>query len=156
MFLSPPSEFPRYARYLETVVSAPKPMKPVDNEPFTEMLATILQDHSSVVQTLSMGVLELRRDLGDDYDFAVSQEIDEMLNRFYMARIGLRFLISHHVESMNKRPSYRGIIHSNCKPAEVAQIAAEDAMGVCTRALGATPEITVHGMVFLSSSSLLS
>jgi hypothetical protein len=71
----------------------------------------ILQDHSSVVQTLSRGVIELKRDMGSAYDDDARERVDAVLNRFYMARIGLRFLISHHIEALQDRSTTRQHAH---------------------------------------------
>ena len=42
-----------------------------------------------------------------------------------MARIGLRFLIEHHIVSRDKRPGYSGIIQSACNPTAVARDAGD-------------------------------
>ena len=41
------------------------------------------------------------------------------LNRFFMARIGIRFLIEHHIASENQREGVSGIIYGECDPSEV-------------------------------------
>eukprot|EP00971_Amphidinium_carterae_P285859 5675851-Amphidinium_carterae.1 len=43
-----------------------------------------------------------------------------------MSRIGLRFLVQHHIESLTNRPGHSGILQLDCSPAEVVRKCAED------------------------------
>ena len=54
----------------------------------------------------------------------MAKNVDVILNRFFMARIGLRFLIEHHITTAMERQGYSGIIMPACSPVEIAQMAA--------------------------------
>jgi pyruvate dehydrogenase kinase 2/3/4 len=63
-----------------------------------------------------------------------------------MARIGLRFLLEHHVTSSPeyRRQGHAGIIESEMSPLDVAKQAAADATYLCTHHLGECPPIQFH------------
>lgn len=60
------------------------------NDKFTELLQNIKKRHDPTVTTVAQGVLEWKRKRGDG---RIDQSIQEWLDRFYMSRIGIRFLI---------------------------------------------------------------
>ena len=67
---------------------------------FTDMLRIVLQDHNAVIQTMALGVLELQHEVGAEvYHQEMARGVNTILDRFFMARIGLRFLIEHHISS---------------------------------------------------------
>lgn len=72
--------------------------------------------------------------------------MDTVLSRFYMARIGLRFLIEHHIESHIQREGFAGIIQSQCRPIEIVERAALDANRICTHHLG---EVCLRGELII-------
>ena len=91
-----------------------------------------------------MGAIQLRRKKSRREWDQIKREVDTVLDRFYMARIGLRFLLEHHVTCS---PEYRqqgqgGIIQSDCSPLAVAELAAADAKLLCEHHLGDCPDIT--------------
>lgn len=115
-----------------------------DDERFTALLKTILQDNTSVIQSMAIGVLEVRADMGPNLTPIRSLTLDTYLNRFFMARIGLRFLLEHHIQSKNNAEGFSGIIQSNCNPMIVAQNAADESMHLCETHFGVTPLVTIH------------
>ncbi|TIA72385.1 hypothetical protein E3P91_02077 [Wallemia ichthyophaga] len=93
------------------------------NESFTRLLEGIKRRHDSVVPTIAQGVLEYKqhqRSAG-----GVDTDIQSFLDRFYMSRIGIRFLIGQHV-ALNAltphHPDYVGII---CKRTNVRDVCDE-------------------------------
>jgi len=64
------------------------------NEKFTNLLHNIKQRHDPTVTTVAQGVLEWKRKQGGG---RIGQSIQEWLDRFYMSRIGIRFLIGQRV-----------------------------------------------------------
>jgi len=129
-----------YHDYFDRVSESPFPRTEEDEEDFADMLRFILQDHSEVIETTSRGVLEVRNNLGG---FTVDDQriVDSVLNRFYLARIGLRFLIEHHICSRDSHPGYAGIIQSRCKPIDLVREAADEAAALCERIHGISPMI---------------
>jgi pyruvate dehydrogenase kinase 2/3/4 len=141
-----------YVHYFNLLTAFPMPSCSEDERRFTQLCKHILQSPDAVVLALSMGIVSWRnrqsrrwrRDGGD-------ARLDDILDRFYMARIGLRFLLEHHVSvtTDDGRGSggtqQAGIIEQRCQPAAVAQVAAEHARQLCEMHLGDCPPITFHG-----------
>lgn len=132
-----------FHRSFKKCLNFPLPKTADDDDKFTDMLESILHDHKQVVASMALGVLETRREFGTNA--GMDQNIDEYLNRFFMARIGLRFLIEHHISSKKNAPGFSGIIQSECNPTLVAQDAAEDAQELCTLLYGDSPEVKILG-----------
>ena len=113
-----------YAEYYERMANSPEPKTVEDEGDFTTLLEVLLLDHTKVVETMSNGIIEVRRKKKYGFDTLEQQVVDEVLNRFYMARIGLRFLIEHHIVSKDPHPGFSGIIESQCSPIRLAKEAA--------------------------------
>lgn len=60
------------------------------NEKFTTLLQNIKKRHDPTVTTVAQGVLEWKRKQPGGH---IGQGIQQWLDRFYMSRIGIRFLI---------------------------------------------------------------
>ena len=60
------------------------------NDRFTNLLQNIKKRHDPTVTTVAQGVLEWKRKRGAG---RIDQSVQEWLDRFYMSRIGIRFLI---------------------------------------------------------------
>lgn len=86
-----------FTQYFSLLSNSAYPTDEMGELAFTETLKTILQDHNRIVETMARGALELKG--RTDFDSDAQKSIDNVLSRFYMARIGLRFLIEHHIES---------------------------------------------------------
>jgi pyruvate dehydrogenase kinase 2/3/4 len=135
-----------YTEYTRVMALAPRPETEQETEAFTKICAYVLQDHQSVVEALSMGVLQLRRKKSRKEWTLIKSEVDAVLDRFYMARIGLRFLLEHHVSSSRayRKQGRSGIIESEMSPLLVAEQAAAQAQGLCTHHLGDCPPVEFH------------
>lgn len=60
------------------------------NDRFTNLLQNIKKRHDPTVTTVAQGVLEWKR---KQKTGRIGQGVQEWLDRFYMTRIGIRFLI---------------------------------------------------------------
>ena len=60
------------------------------NDRFTQLLQNIKKRHDPTVTTVAQGVLEWKR---KQRAGPIGQGVQEWLDRFYMSRIGIRFLI---------------------------------------------------------------
>jgi pyruvate dehydrogenase kinase 2/3/4 len=70
------------------------------NESFTNLLQNIKKRHDPTVTTVAQGVLEWKRKRRAG---PIGQSIQEWLDRFYMSRIGIRFLIGQRESGGVKR-----------------------------------------------------
>ncbi|EWM23051.1 mitochondrial pyruvate dehydrogenase kinase [Nannochloropsis gaditana] len=136
-----------YAGYVEELQAFPKPMDSEQEYDFTCLLASILCDHTSIPRALAHGIQEYRADMSyEDLLLDPDREsIEQTLTGFYTARIGLRFLVEHHIVSNDAREGYSGIIASHCSPRQVATAAAADAERLCRAALGNAPTVRTIG-----------
>mmetsp|Transcript_79766 Transcript_79766/g.159275 ORF Transcript_79766/g.159275 Transcript_79766/m.159275 type:complete len:409 (-) Transcript_79766:223-1449(-) len=135
-----------YERIFDRLDSLPPPTTLADDKEFTSNLETIvLSGHADVIQSMALGVSEFRKDLGDDFTEDVRLAVDLHLNRFFIARIGLRFLIEHHIASRKTMEGYSGIISSACSPVEVIERSVQAASHTCRHHLGDAPNVKIVG-----------
>jgi pyruvate dehydrogenase kinase 2/3/4 len=133
-----------FLRGFESLLEQKAPQTVEDDERFTALLSSILMDNRTVIQSMAESVLETRMEIGNQLTPERSAKLDKYLNRFFMARIGLRFLLEHHIKSKNNAEGFSGIIQSSCNPMEVAQNAADESMQLCENHYGVTPLIRIQ------------
>ncbi|KAM6503831.1 Mitochondrial branched-chain alpha-ketoacid dehydrogenase kinase domain containing protein [Amanita muscaria] len=100
------------------------------NTRFTKVLHTIKSRHDPTVTTVAQGVLEWKRLMCAQN---IGLDIQAWLDRFYLSRIGIRFLIGQHV-ALNTQQShhdYVGIICTKANVHDILQEAVENARFVC-------------------------
>ncbi|KAF9255228.1 alpha-ketoacid dehydrogenase kinase [Marasmius fiardii PR-910] len=100
------------------------------NYRFTRALEEIKSRHDPTVTTVAQGVLEWKRSRNVKH---IGLDIQQWLDRFYMSRIGIRFLIGQHV-ALNRQeshPDYVGIICTRANVHDIMQEAIENARFVC-------------------------
>ncbi|ORY28155.1 mitochondrial branched-chain alpha-ketoacid dehydrogenase kinase-domain-containing protein [Naematelia encephala] len=100
------------------------------NDRFTKLLQNIKKRHDPTVTTVAQGVLEWKR---NQKAGRIGQSIQEWLDRFYMTRIGIRFLIGQHValNTLQPHPDYVGIICTRANVHDICHEAIENARFVC-------------------------
>ncbi|TDL16167.1 mitochondrial pyruvate dehydrogenase [Rickenella mellea] len=100
------------------------------NTRFTKTLENIKRRHDPTVTTVAQGVLEWKRTHKTQF---IGHDIQAWLDRFYMSRIGIRFLIGQHIalNTLQSHPDYVGIICTNTNVHDVVHEAIENARFVC-------------------------
>lgn len=100
------------------------------NSRFTKLLRCIKTRHDPTVTTVAQGVLEWKRLMGAPN---INLDIQAWLDRFYMSRIGIRFLIGQHValNTHQAHHDYVGIICTQANVHDILQEAIENARFVC-------------------------
>lgn len=131
-----------FTEYFHMINNHPYPTDDKGEESFTKMLKVVLQDHNSVVETMARGALDVKS-RPEINNAQARATIDSVLSRFYMARIGLRFLIEHHIQSREPHEGFAGIIQSRCSPIECLEKAGTEATMICNHHLGEAPDIDV-------------
>lgn len=132
-----------FTDYFYMIHDHPFPQDDRGEESFTKVLTEVLQDPNRVVETICRGALEVKRTPSMEDSREVQIAIDSVLSRFYMARIGLRFLIEHHIQSREPRDGFAGIIQSQCSPIECIELAWQEASLICQHHLGEAPELDI-------------
>ncbi|KAL0959514.1 hypothetical protein HGRIS_011224 [Hohenbuehelia grisea] len=100
------------------------------NKRFTKMLEAIKSRHDPTVTTVAQGVLEWKRSQNARN---IGLDIQTWLDRFYLSRIGIRFLIGQHValNTQHAHEDYVGIICTKANVHDIVQEAIENARFVC-------------------------
>ncbi|KAF7315998.1 Protein-serine/threonine kinase [Mycena indigotica] len=100
------------------------------NTRFTKALEMIKTRHDPTVTTVAQGVLEWKKSQGAR---TIGLDIQAWLDRFYLSRIGIRFLIGQHIALNRQQPhaDYVGIICTNANVHDIVQEAIENARFVC-------------------------
>jgi len=139
---------------------------PEVEQEFAKLVEDIYERHAGVLVTMARGAYELRDAIrkgevklnsswrtennSSDEPMPISyedlEELHGFLDRFYVARIGIRVLIGQYL-ALRQPPidHYVGIICDNTSPYEVVSQAIEDASFMCTRKYGEAPEVIISG-----------
>jgi pyruvate dehydrogenase kinase 2/3/4 len=131
-----------YARSFLDIVDAPRPDSCAEADRFTDALGNIRDRHEDVVKLIAKGVLELKQHCGR---CPRDMEIRSFLDRFYMSRIAIRVLLSHHLALGKSPPGHAGIFDPQCSPAAVVESAAEAARSLAYAHYGEAPEVQILG-----------
>lgn len=149
------------------------------NEQFTRCLERIKRRHDGVVTTLAQGVLEYTRATANRKE--KKADVQRFLDRFYMSRIGIRFLIGQQIalgrsiaapkggaleriagafEGTKPEGQYVGIICTDANIGKLAHEAIENARFVCEEHydLFSAPPVQLvcpHDLTFMYVSSHL-
>ena len=143
-----------YTLSLQDALAFPQPTNSAEEALFTEqVLKRILLRHQAVTVDLASGINGgfLGKSLGTGGGAVVRPLkqhflLQEFLDRWNSARIGLRLLMSQHVALHTPREGFVGVIELQCDPARVVAQAAADATAVCRAWSGLAPRVQVHDM----------
>lgn len=118
---------------------------------FSEVLDIILNRHSSVVEAMADGVLEMKQEFGESAHIPAHVEncIQYFLDRFYMNRISIRMLIHQHLSLFAKRGRGRNkhpyeLIDVNTDIQSIVQDAYENARFLCEQYYSRAPECDIE------------
>ncbi|KAH8106517.1 alpha-ketoacid dehydrogenase kinase [Phellopilus nigrolimitatus] len=107
------------------------------NASFTRTLEAIKRRHDPTVTTVAQGVLEWKASphCGTRH---IGLDVQAWLDRFYMSRIGIRFLIGQHIalNTLEPHPDYVGIICTRANVHDIVHEAIENARFVCEEHYG--------------------
>ncbi|GLB45101.1 putative dehydrogenase [Lyophyllum shimeji] len=119
----------RYYADTDNIVDWPPQVQDY-NKRFTRCLEKIKTRHDPTVTTVAQGVLEWKRMQNARN---IGLDIQAWLDRFYMSRIGIRFLIGQHVALNTQQPheDYVGIICTKANVHDIVLEAIENARFVC-------------------------
>eukprot|EP00590_Aulacoseira_subarctica_P004629 CAMPEP_0172420462 /NCGR_PEP_ID=MMETSP1064-20121228/6815_1 /TAXON_ID=202472 /ORGANISM="Aulacoseira subarctica , Strain CCAP 1002/5" /LENGTH=316 /DNA_ID=CAMNT_0013160431 /DNA_START=50 /DNA_END=1000 /DNA_ORIENTATION=- len=134
-----------------------------DEERLAILLEGIYERHAGVLVTMARAAYEFRDAIrngtvqlkakNNNYaeqdpllSYEDMDELHQFLDRFYVARIGIRVLIGQYL-ALRQPPidHYVGIICDNTSPYEVVLQAIDDAAFMCTRKYGDAPEVIISG-----------
>lgn len=128
------------------IVESAKPVDREEEQDFSQMLERIRLRHDDVVKLLAKGVIELKEHCGRG---GGDIEIRRFLDRFYMSRIGIRVLMSHHLALGCQEEGMAGIINRACKPAALIEDAVNATRSLSYQHYGEAPAVEIKGNVDL-------
>ncbi|EED95114.1 pyruvate dehydrogenase kinase, partial [Thalassiosira pseudonana CCMP1335] len=133
-----------YLQYLQQLRDFPVPTNQESEKEFTNALKSIILDRHSIPMAIARGLQSLKDERKAPVDARRLAEMEEALNRFFTARVGLRFLTEHHVLSGNDENSDAlGGIGANCDPVKEVKRTVARVTRLCRESYGIAPEIEV-------------
>lgn len=116
------------------------------NSKFIKVLERVRRRHDPTVYRVAYGVREFLRKKGGSGAQGADEELHNWLDRFYMSRVSMRFLISQHMAISSPQPPpphHVGIINERTNIASVLQDAIDSASFICEEhyALHRAPKI---------------
>jgi len=122
---------------------------------FCQTLKIIQARHTTVVQTMAQGVLELKDSHQVDRQTEVA--IQYFLDRLYMNRYSLRMLMYQHTllfgPDADKYTNQIGILDPKCNIKSVILQAFGDAANLCDDYYGISPEINIKGQTLIKNEA---
>ena len=157
-----------YLGYLKKFKDMPCPSDAAEEAAFTDMLSDLILDRTSIPATIARGVAVLKDNRREELNVRRLSEMEEYLNKFFTARVGLRFLIEHHVLSTKKETKkdelrlrqscieeipleseddcdddFLGCIQKDCDPVREARRVAAQVTRHCRDCYGIAPEVQI-------------
>lgn len=124
------------------IIESGRPETYAQEENFSEMLTSIRTRHDDVVRLIAKGVIELKEHCGRS---SSDLEIRSFLDRFYMSRIGIRVLMSHHLALGDPSPGMAGVINRFCKPSHLIEQAVVATRSLAYQHFGEAPTVEIRG-----------
>ncbi|KAI0567164.1 pyruvate dehydrogenase kinase [Gracilaria domingensis] len=124
------------------IVESGLPQDYREEEQFSDMLYSIRNRHDDVVRLIAKGVIELKEHCGRGTS---DLEIRSFLDRFYMSRIGIRVLMSHHLALGDPSPGMAGVINRFCKPSHLIEQAVVATRSLAYQHYGEAPDVQIRG-----------
>lgn len=129
------------------IVESSPPQDAVDEQVFSEILGKIRTRHDDVVKLIAKGVIELKEYCGKG---TTDLEIRSFLDRFYMSRIGIRVLMSHHLALGGGQPGMAGVINNACRPADLIEQAIQATRSLSYQHYGESATVELRGKTSLA------
>jgi pyruvate dehydrogenase kinase 2/3/4 len=135
--------------YVQSFIDLHRAEVPEDDaavERFTAVLRGMWGRHGLTAVNVAKGVHELQAKLsGSAINPFDLPNMSSTLNQFHLGRIGLRFLIGHHLLLQSeKRPGFIGMLKEDVNLRVVAERAVADATQICARTYGRAPRVKIH------------
>ncbi len=141
-----------YATYAHELLMTPKPTNASEEYEYTCLLAQLMMYNRVIPELFSLGLDGVRplssssssRSAGSTFrNGGGLQNVQANLNRFFLGRVGLWFLVEHHVSSIVPQPGFSGVIQMNACPVTLAHDAISDVEHICRHQLGCFPKMSV-------------
>jgi pyruvate dehydrogenase kinase 2/3/4 len=116
---------------------------PEDEREFVRLMARVKDRHAHVASAIGRGIRELKERTGRTDPL---YELQEDLDRFYLARIGIRMIVGQYLAlHENRGEGWTGIVCSHTHPAAIAEEAGAKAREMCRMSFGYAPDLEILG-----------
>jgi pyruvate dehydrogenase kinase 2/3/4 len=162
----------KYREYLVKLRHFPSPKTRTDEANFTDMLQQFVLDRHTVTSAIHEGLVSNLKNSSTllssgVFNEGILDELEFLIQKFMMARVGLRFLTEHHVlcspdidvDAFRRQQGYlqnddtnddghppstsKGAISTSVDPGREAKLVARQVMNDCKMSFGVSPEIHV-------------
>ncbi len=114
-----------------------------DEREFARLMSRVKERHANVAASIGRGIRELQESLGRNDPLF---ELQEDLDRFYLARIGIRMIVGQYLALREERgEGWTGIVCAHTQPADIAEEAGAKAREMCRMGFGTAPELEILG-----------
>ena len=136
-----------YVGYVEKLVELPAPADADTESRFTDLLKSLVLDRLNIPQRIQMGLASLKdsRRTPLTEGLHAMETLDTALYEFFLARVGLRFLVEHHIASDPRNPekSQGGLIRKDLDPVQECRAVADEVIGVLQSKFNTAPAIDI-------------
>lgn len=132
-----------YWRALDEITRLPFPNTLEQDYVLTEVFRAFLRRNRGVVVQLTRAMRD--SNLWVDLDDNQVTMLQEFVDNFITARLGLRLLVAQHVALHTPQSGFVGIVASNCSAQQISEDAVRDAQNVCERVLSRAPLVRIQG-----------
>ena len=136
-----------YIQSFEEMTSQPPVESTADEERFRDLITAIKARHRNQAAVMARGIQEY---MARENMSLLPDDLQTMLDSFYVSRIGIRVLLGHFADMRLHREGWYGIICAKTFPREVAETAAQNAATLCRQSYGDPPEVRILGLRDLS------
>lgn len=111
------------------------------NESFLKLVETIYNRHNLTFIYMAKGISDLRK-----VNKLNNIDVNEVLNRFYLSRIGIRLLLNHYIYLNHEhRDDYCGVICLQTNPKKILEDAFDEAIRVASFSNKLIPKYEIRG-----------
>ena len=132
-----------YEGYVDAMLDHPPPTTKELDSSFTELLRGMVLNRDSIPHGVNLGLLSLKDDRRETLSRSLKDRIDEALYKFFMARVGLRFLTEHHIACDPNTPNSKGLIDNKCDPVKECEAVIVEVRKAMLKDHGACPDLTL-------------
>lgn len=136
----------KYGQRLLNLLRAPRPRTAEDENAFAakmSQLQPVQLGETRKALGLSLSEMTAARE-GQPLPCGLQAKIDRHIDRIFLSRVGIRFLVKHYLASREPVDGFMGIIQEECCPVSLCEATAASVSTQLRERFGAAPPIEVH------------
>ena len=133
-----------YTQNIVDLKAIPSPKDEESEKAFTDLLRGMVLDRTSIPQSVNLGLINLKDSRREVISKSLCTRLDSSLYRFFLARVGLRFLTEHHIAcDPHSTVVQGGLIDNRCDPVVESRSVIADVEDWCVDAFGVCPPLSL-------------